>query len=165
VNNFLVPAKNVYAAIQNINALVSAMAHGTNTSEHLQEVGVSARGGGGTTAAGSVRRGYILIEPYMSHRFDHAHDIGSKSTRPERVDGYDPNLIHYIVKDIRVLFLHDGVKKILLIGRYGVRITNPWCQRPPHHPMKEGLQSEEESHQSSEHRSHCPRHTSSPSLE
>jgi hypothetical protein len=120
--------------IHHIHVLVGAMAHSKDTPEHLQEVRVSAGGGGGsTTAVGSVRRSYIqrrrgvavhwslgnsrakrlmchfLIEPFMSYCLDNAHDIGSKSTRSERVDGYLPNLIHYVVKDIKVLILHEGV--------------------------------------------------------
>jgi hypothetical protein len=60
VNNLLVPAKNVYAAIHNIHVLVDAMAHGKDTPEHLQEVKVKTGGrGGGTTAVDSTRRSYI----------------------------------------------------------------------------------------------------------
>jgi hypothetical protein len=143
VNNLLVPVKNVYAAIHNIYALVGAMTHGKDTPKHLQEVGVRTRGGGGgggTTAVGSVRRSYIqrrkgvvldwslgnsrakrlmchiLIESFMSHCLDHAHDIGSKSTRLEKVDGYASNFIQYIVKDIKMIILHEGIKKVSLIG-------------------------------------------------
>jgi hypothetical protein len=63
---------------------------------------------------------HILIEPFMIHHLDHAYDIESKSTRSERVDGYVPNLIHDIVKDIKVLILHEGVMEVPLIGRYGI---------------------------------------------
>jgi hypothetical protein len=148
VNNFLVLVKNVYVAIHNIHALVGTTTHSKDTLERLQEAGVRI-GGGGTTTVGSVRRSYIqrrrgvaagwslgnsrakrlmcdiLIEPFTSHRLDHVHDIWSKSTRSERVDGYVLNLIHYIVKDIKVLILHEGVKKVPLIGWYGVLIANP----------------------------------------
>jgi hypothetical protein len=145
VNNLLVLAKNVYAEIHNIHVLVGAMAHDKDTPEHLQEVEVRTGGrGGGTTAVGSTRRSYIqrrggvaadwslgksrakrlmcriLIEPFMSHHLDHAYDIGRKSTRSKRVDSHVPNLVHYVVKEIKVPILHDGVKKVPLIGRYGV---------------------------------------------
>jgi hypothetical protein len=79
----------------------------------------------------------ILVEPLMSHYLNHAHDEGSKSTRLKRFDGDVPNLIHYIVKDIKILILHDDIKKIPLICRYGIRIANPQHQHPPHHPMKD----------------------------
>jgi hypothetical protein len=79
------------------------MTHSKDTPEYLQEAGVSAGGGGGTTTMDSTSRSYIqrrrdvvaswslgnnrvkrlmchiLIEPFMSHCLDHAHDIRSKS--------------------------------------------------------------------------------------
>jgi hypothetical protein len=135
------------------------MTHGKDTPKDLQEAGVQT-GGGGTTTVGRARRGYIrrrrsvvtdrklgksrakrlmcniLVQHLMSHHLNHAHDEGSESTRSERVDGDVPNLINYVVKDIKVLILHDGVKKIPLISWYGVRIANPQCQSPPPHPME-----------------------------
>jgi hypothetical protein len=63
---------------------------------------------------------HILIEPFMSLGIDHAHDIRSKSTRSERVDGYVLNFIHNVVKDIKAFILHECVKKVPLIGWYGV---------------------------------------------
>jgi hypothetical protein len=59
VNNLLVLSKNVSAALKDVHALVGAMAHGKDTLEHLQEVGVSTGGGGDTTATGMTRRGNI----------------------------------------------------------------------------------------------------------
>jgi hypothetical protein len=139
VNNLLVLVKNVYAVIHNIHALVGATARSKGTLEHLQEAGVRT-GGGGTTTVDSMRRSYIwkrrgvatgwslgnsrakrlmchiLIESFMSHCLDHAHDIGSKSTRLEKVDGYASNFIQYIVKDIKMIILHEGIKKVSLIG-------------------------------------------------
>jgi hypothetical protein len=144
VNNLLVVRWNVHAVLHHIHALICVMAHSKDTSEHLQEAEVGAGGGGGTTTAGSVRRSYIqrrrgvavdwslrnirvksvmchiLVEPFVSHRLDHAHDIGSKSTRSERVDGYVLNFIHNVVKDIKVLILHEGVKEVPIKGWCGV---------------------------------------------
>jgi hypothetical protein len=103
MNGVLVPPKNLCVAIKNIHALVGTTAHGKDISEHLQEAGVSTRGGG-TTAVGRATRGCIrrrrgvamdgnlgksrmnglmcniLVEPLMSHHLDHAHDERSKST-------------------------------------------------------------------------------------
>jgi tartrate dehydratase alpha subunit/fumarate hydratase class I-like protein len=59
VNNLLVHLKNVDAAIHDINMLICAATHRKDTPEHLQEIGVGARGVGGTTTMGSVSRSHI----------------------------------------------------------------------------------------------------------
>jgi hypothetical protein len=104
VNDVLVAAKNVEVLLHHIHTLICAMAHSKDTPEHVQETGVGAGGGGGggTTTAGSVSRShnwrrrsamaswilwnsrakwlmcYILVEPLMGHRLDHAHEIPGK---------------------------------------------------------------------------------------
>jgi hypothetical protein len=103
MNDVLVPPEDVGAVLMDIHALVGAMTHGEESMKHLQDAGVSSRGGRGTTIVGRVRRGYmqrrrgavdrklgksrakrlmchILVEPLMSHRLNHAHDEGSKAT-------------------------------------------------------------------------------------
>jgi hypothetical protein len=104
MNDVLVPLEDVSAMLKDIHALVDVMAHGKDTSKHLQDIRVSTGGGRGTTTVGRARRGYIrrrrgvavdrklgksrakrlmcniLIESLMSHRLNHAHDEGSEST-------------------------------------------------------------------------------------
>jgi hypothetical protein len=103
MNDVLVPPEDVGAVLMDIHALVGAMTHGEESMKHLQDAGVSSRGGRGTTIVGRVSRGYmqrrrgavdrklgksrakrlmchILVEPLMSHRLNHAHDEGSKAT-------------------------------------------------------------------------------------
>jgi hypothetical protein len=63
---------------------------------------------------------HILIEPLMSHQLNHAHNIRSESTRSLRVHSNVPYLIDDVVKGIKVLILHGSIKKIPLIGRYGI---------------------------------------------
>jgi hypothetical protein len=63
---------------------------------------------------------HILIELLMSHHLDHAHNIRSKSTRSLRVDSNVPYLINDVVKGIKVLILHDSIKKVPLIGQYSI---------------------------------------------
>jgi hypothetical protein len=53
---------------------------------------------------------YILIEPLMGHRLDHAHDIWSKSIRSLRVDNNVSYLINDVVKHIEPLILHECIK-------------------------------------------------------
>jgi hypothetical protein len=144
VNNLLVPVKNVDAAIHNIHAPLCVMTHGKDTLKHLHDAGVSTGGRGGTITVGSVRRGHIqrrrgvattwrlgnsrvkrlmchiLIELLMSHHLDHAHNIRSESTRSLRVYSNVPYLIDDVVKGIKVLILHNSIKKVPLIGRYGI---------------------------------------------
>jgi hypothetical protein len=133
-----------------IQSLIGAAAHDKDTPEHLQEAIDGARGGGTTTIASASRshnwrRGRsamhlwilvncgakrlmcsILVKFLMSHNLNHALNVGSKSTRSQRVDGYVPYLIHHVIKHIKSLMLHECVKQVLLIGRNGVGITNPW---------------------------------------
>jgi hypothetical protein len=150
VNNLLIAAYNLHALLNDIQTLIGAAAHGEDTLEHLQEVELGARGGG-TTTAGSAsrihnwRRGRstmslfilvnygakrlmcsILVKFLMSHNLNHALNVGSKSTRSQRVDGYVSYLIHDVIKHIKPLMLHERVKQVLLIGQNGVRIINPW---------------------------------------
>jgi hypothetical protein len=63
---------------------------------------------------------HILIEPLMCHHLDHAHNLRSESTRSLRVDSNVPYLINDVVEGIKVLILHDSIKKVPLIGRYGI---------------------------------------------
>jgi hypothetical protein len=63
---------------------------------------------------------YILIEPLMGHRLDHAHDIRGKSTQSKMVDGYIPYLIHNVIKHIKPLKFHESIKQVPLIGWNGV---------------------------------------------
>jgi hypothetical protein len=110
VDDGLVPPKVVGVALKDINALVCMVAHGKDTSEHLQNAEVSIGGGRGTATVSSARRnciqrrrgvspdrnlgksrtkrlmGNILHKVLMGHYLDHTHDVGSKSTRSERVD-------------------------------------------------------------------------------
>jgi hypothetical protein len=105
MNDLLVPLKDLRAVIKNIHVLVGMMTHGKYTPKHLQDAGVSTRGGGGTTIVGSTRRGCIrrwrgaaadgnlvkrgmerlmsniLDKPLMSHHLDHARNERCKSTR------------------------------------------------------------------------------------
>jgi hypothetical protein len=68
----------------------------------------------------------ILVKFLMSHNLNHALNVGSKSTRSQRVDGYVSYLVHDVIKHIKPLMLHERVKQVLLIGQNGVRIINPW---------------------------------------
>jgi hypothetical protein len=132
VNGLLVLLKNIGAVLKNIHVLIGVMKHGEDTLKHLQDARVSTRGGRGITTAGRVRRDYIrrrrdvvvdgklgksrakklmcniLVEPLMSHCLNHANDEGSESTQSERIDGDVSNLIHYVVKDIKV----EGPEKV-----------------------------------------------------
>jgi hypothetical protein len=56
VNNLLVTSHNLKALINHIQTLISALACGKDTLEHLQDARVGSRSGGGTTIAGSARR-------------------------------------------------------------------------------------------------------------
>jgi hypothetical protein len=62
----------------------------------------------------------ILIEPLMCHHLDHAYNIRSESTRSLRDDNNVLYLINDVVKDNKVLILHDSIKKVPLIGQYGI---------------------------------------------
>jgi hypothetical protein len=56
MNNLLVVPYNLKALIHHVQTLISAPACDKDTPEHLQDVGVGSRSGGGTTTTGSVRR-------------------------------------------------------------------------------------------------------------
>jgi hypothetical protein len=133
MNDLLIAVNNVEVGLHHIHVLICALTHGKDTSEHLQEPEVDAEGGGGTTAMGSASRShiwrrrsattswilqncrvkrlmcFILIEPLMGHRLDHAHDIQSKSTRSLRVDVNVSYLINDVVKHIEQLILHECI--------------------------------------------------------
>jgi hypothetical protein len=51
----------------------------------------------------------ILIEPLMCHHLHHAHDLRSKSTRSQWVNGNVPYFIHDVVKLIKPLMLHESI--------------------------------------------------------
>jgi hypothetical protein len=159
VDDELVPPEDVGAALKDIHALVGMMTHGEDTPKHLQDARASIVGGRGTATVSragrnSIRRRRVLSPDrnlsksktkrfmcdvlhtaLVGHRLDHAHNVGSESTRSERVDRNDTYLIHDVVKSIEVLILHDGVKQVPLKGRYGIGIANPRPQSLPHHPM------------------------------
>jgi hypothetical protein len=59
VYDLLVAPNNLYVLLHYIHVLVCAMAHGEDTSEHLQKPDVGAGGRGGIIPAGSVRRSHI----------------------------------------------------------------------------------------------------------
>jgi hypothetical protein len=59
VNDVLVAVNNVEALLHHIHTLISVVAYSEDTSKHLQEPGVGAREGGGTTMVGGVRRNHI----------------------------------------------------------------------------------------------------------
>jgi hypothetical protein len=56
MNNLLVAPHNLKVLFHHIQTLISAPACGKDTPEHLQDVGVGSRSGGGTTTVDSVRR-------------------------------------------------------------------------------------------------------------
>jgi hypothetical protein len=56
VNNLLVVTYNLKVLIHHIQTLISALACGKDTPEHLQDARVGSRSGVGTTTAGSVRK-------------------------------------------------------------------------------------------------------------
>jgi hypothetical protein len=105
VYDLLVAPNYLKALIHHIQALVCVTTHGKDTSEHLQDTDVGARGGGGTTAVGSAGRSdswsrrastmspgilghcgvkrlmcYILIELLTSRHLNHVLKIWCKST-------------------------------------------------------------------------------------
>jgi hypothetical protein len=53
MNNLLIAPHNLKTLIHHIQTLISATACGKDTLEHLQDVGVGSRSGGGTTTVGS----------------------------------------------------------------------------------------------------------------
>jgi hypothetical protein len=57
----------------------------------------------------------ILVELLMGHHLNHILNVGSKSTRSLRVGGYVPNLIHDVLKHIKLLMLHERIKKVPFI--------------------------------------------------
>jgi hypothetical protein len=56
INSLLVASHNLKALLQHIQALICSPTHSKYVSEHLHNTSVGAGDGGGTTAAGSVRR-------------------------------------------------------------------------------------------------------------
>jgi hypothetical protein len=134
MNDLLVAMNNLHLLLHHIHVLIYSMTHGKDTSEHLQNPNVGT-GGGGTTTVGSVRRSHswrrrscamnpwilgssgvkrlmcdILVELLMCHHLNHALNIGSKSTRSLRVGGNVSYLIHYVLKHIKPLMLHESIK-------------------------------------------------------
>jgi hypothetical protein len=121
--------------------LISALTYDKDTPEHLQDVGVGSRSGGGTTTAGSARRSsrrtntrspwilghcmaksvmtHILVELLLRHRFNHKLNIWSKTTGSERVGGYVSYLIHNVLEDVKVHRLHESIQQVPLISRNG----------------------------------------------
>jgi hypothetical protein len=106
VDNLLVALNYLKVQIHHIHVLIRVTAHGKDTPEHLQEVGVGATRGGGTTTAGRARRSHswrrrssvvsprilgqcevkrvmcdILIELLMCHHLNHPPNVGRISTR------------------------------------------------------------------------------------
>jgi hypothetical protein len=143
VNNLLVAPHNLKALIHHIQMLISALACGKDTSEHLQDAGVGSRSGGGTTTTGSVRRSssrssrrtsmrspwilghywakrvmtHILVALMLCHRLNHKLNVWSKATGSERVGGYVPYLIHNVLEDIKAHRLHESIQQIPFISR------------------------------------------------
>jgi hypothetical protein len=129
VNDLLVEPHNLKVLLHHIHALIHAPAYGKDTLEHIQDVGVDTRsGGGGTTTASSVGRSgsksggasmmspqilshcgakwlmcYILVEFLLSHHLNHELNVWSKATRSELVGGDVPDLIHNVLKDVKAL--------------------------------------------------------------
>jgi hypothetical protein len=110
MNNLLVAVDNLHVLLNDNQTLIGVVTHGEDTPEHLQEARVVARGGGGTTTTGSVSRSHnwrrgrsvmspwilrncgvkrlmcnILVEFLMCQNFNHALNVGSKSTGSLRV--------------------------------------------------------------------------------
>jgi hypothetical protein len=56
VNNLLVVPHNLQVLLYDIQALIRALTHHKDASEHLQKAAVGTEGRRGTTVAGSVRR-------------------------------------------------------------------------------------------------------------
>jgi hypothetical protein len=157
VNNLLVAPHNLNALIHYIQTLISAPVCDKDTPEHLQDVRVGSRSGGGTTTAVSARRSsnrtnkrspwilghcrvkrvmtHILVELLLCHKLNHKLNVWSKSTGSERVGGYVLYLIHNVLKDIKVHRLHESIQQVLLISRNDLWIANPRYQSPPHHSM------------------------------
>jgi hypothetical protein len=61
----------------------------------------------------------IIVELLMCHHLDHVLNIRSKSARSLRVGGNAPYLIHYVIKHIKLLMLHEIIKQVPLIGWNG----------------------------------------------
>jgi hypothetical protein len=144
VDNLLVAAHNLKALIHHIQTLINVPTCDKDTPEHLQDVGVGSRSGGGTITASSVRRSrssrrtstrslwilghyrakrvitHILVELLLHHSLNHELNLWSKATGSERVGGYVPYLIHNILKDIEVHWLHESIQQVPLISRNGL---------------------------------------------
>jgi hypothetical protein len=58
----------------------------------------------------------FLVKLFMCHNLNHVLNVGSKSPKSLRVDGYVPYLKHDVVKHINPLMLHECVKQVLLMG-------------------------------------------------
>jgi hypothetical protein len=52
----------------------------------------------------------ILIKSLMCHNLNHALNVWSKYTRPQRVDGDVSNHIDYVVERIKLIVLHECFK-------------------------------------------------------
>jgi hypothetical protein len=142
MNNLLVASPNLKALIHHIQTLISALACGKDTPEHLQDAGVGSRSGGGTITTSSVRRSssrssrrtstrspwilghykvkrvmtHILIEFLLRHQLNHKLNVWSKATGSKRVGGYVPYLIHNVLKDVEAHRLHESIQQVPLIS-------------------------------------------------
>jgi hypothetical protein len=58
VNDLLVAPDDLNALLHHLHVLICVTAYGKDTLEHLQDAEVGARGGGGTTTAGSAGRSH-----------------------------------------------------------------------------------------------------------
>jgi hypothetical protein len=58
MNDLLVAPDDLNALLHHLHVLICVTAYGKDTLEHLQDAKVGARGGGGTTTAGSARRSH-----------------------------------------------------------------------------------------------------------
>jgi hypothetical protein len=139
VNNLLVALHNLKALIHHIQTLISALACGKDTPEHLQDAGVGSRSERGTTTVGTVRRSssrtsmrtpwilghcrakrvmtHTLVELLLHHRLNHELNAWSKTTGSEKVDGYVSYLIQNTLKYIKVHRLHESIQQVSLISR------------------------------------------------
>jgi hypothetical protein len=141
VNNLLVALYNLKVLIHHIQMLISAPACDKDTLEHLQDVGVRSRCGGGTTTVGCARSSrrtsmrsprilghcrakrvmtHILVELLLHHRLKHKLNVWSKATGSERVGGYVLYLIHNVLEDVEAHRLHESIQQVPLINRNGL---------------------------------------------
>jgi hypothetical protein len=63
---------------------------------------------------------HILVELPLRHRLNHKLNVWSKAVRSERVGGNVSYLIHNVLEDIKVHWLHESIKQVPLIIKNGL---------------------------------------------